>query len=157
MWVSWPYILFCVCDPPFNLRVKKSFPPFASLRDRMASKQTPNFVQLIILCRMTAVVDYHYWIQRLGWFCLKVTGFKVQIFWEGHKILWNLHQLFVLCTASQIIGGKILWPSQKIWTKSFFYGSKYRGPKIARHSNLSSSLYLTIAESLIFNLGQISI
>ena len=24
---------------------------------------------------------------------------------EGHKILRNLHQLFVLCTASQIIGG----------------------------------------------------
>ena len=29
---------------------------------------------------------------------------KVHIFWEGHKILPNLHQLFVLCTASQIIG-----------------------------------------------------
>ena len=31
--------------------------------------------------------------------------YKVHIFWEGHKILRNLHQLFVLCTASQIIGG----------------------------------------------------
>ena len=30
---------------------------------------------------------------------------KVHIFWEGHKILRNLQQLFVLCTASQIIGG----------------------------------------------------
>ena len=30
---------------------------------------------------------------------------KVHILWEGHKILRNLHQLFVLCTASQIIGG----------------------------------------------------
>ena len=30
---------------------------------------------------------------------------KVHIFWEGLKILRNLHQLFVLCTASQIIGG----------------------------------------------------
>ena len=30
---------------------------------------------------------------------------KVHIFWEGHKILWNLHQLFALWTASQIIGG----------------------------------------------------
>ena len=29
---------------------------------------------------------------------------KVHIFWS-HKILRNLHQLFVLCTASQIIGG----------------------------------------------------
>ena len=30
---------------------------------------------------------------------------KVHIFGEGHKMLRNLHQLFVLCTASQIIGG----------------------------------------------------
>ena len=30
---------------------------------------------------------------------------KVHIFWEGHKFLQNLHQLFVLCSASQIIGG----------------------------------------------------
>ena len=30
---------------------------------------------------------------------------KVHIYWEGHKILRNLQQLFVLCTASQIIGG----------------------------------------------------
>ena len=31
--------------------------------------------------------------------------FKGHIFWEGHKILQDLHQLFVLCTASQIVGG----------------------------------------------------
>ena len=30
---------------------------------------------------------------------------KVHIFGKGHKIFRNLHQLFVLCTASQIIGG----------------------------------------------------
>ena len=30
---------------------------------------------------------------------------KIHIFWEGFKILQNLHQLFVLFTASQIIGG----------------------------------------------------
>ena len=29
----------------------------------------------------------------------------VHIFWEGHKILRNLQQLFVLCTASQIVDG----------------------------------------------------
>ena len=28
---------------------------------------------------------------------------KVHIFWEGHKILRNLHQSFVLGTASQMI------------------------------------------------------
>ena len=31
--------------------------------------------------------------------------YKVHIFWEGHKILQNFHQLFVLCIVSQIIGG----------------------------------------------------
>ena len=30
---------------------------------------------------------------------------KVHISWEGHEILQNLHQLFFLCNASQIIGG----------------------------------------------------
>ena len=41
---------------------------------------------------------------------------KDHIFWEGHKILGNLPHLFVLSTASQIIGGdlSILWPSQNI-------------------------------------------
>ena len=31
--------------------------------------------------------------------------FKVQIFWEGHKILQNLHCRFVLCSANQIYSG----------------------------------------------------
>ena len=31
----------------------------------------------------------------------KVKNFKVHIFWEGHKILRNLHLTFVLCSASQ--------------------------------------------------------
>ena len=35
----------------------------------------------------------------------KQTNIKVHIFWEGHKILRNLHQLLVLCNASQIICG----------------------------------------------------
>ena len=30
---------------------------------------------------------------------------KVHIFWEGDKILWNLHDRFVLFSASQIYGG----------------------------------------------------
>ena len=36
---------------------------------------------------------------------VNIRTIKVHIFWEGHKILRNLHQLFILCTASQIIGG----------------------------------------------------
>ena len=64
--------------------------------------------------------------------------FKVHIFWEGHKILWNLHQLFVLCTASQIIGGdfakfcgllriyELYHPAKnpKIWI--FFYCAQWK-------------------------------
>ena len=30
---------------------------------------------------------------------------KVHMFWEGHKILRNLHLRFVLCSASQIYSG----------------------------------------------------
>ena len=30
---------------------------------------------------------------------------KVHIFWEGHKILRNLHHRFVLCSIGQIFGG----------------------------------------------------
>ena len=45
---------------------------------------------------------------------------KVHIFWEGHKILRNLHQSFVLCTYclsnNWWIFRKTLWPSQNIWT-----------------------------------------
>ena len=36
---------------------------------------------------------------------LKENNDKVHIFWEGHQILRNLHQSFVLCIASQIISG----------------------------------------------------
>ena len=46
---------------------------------------------------------------------------KVHIFWEGHKILRNLHQLFDWQTAVHRTNNwwkfrKILWPSQNIWT-----------------------------------------
>ena len=45
---------------------------------------------------------------------------KVHIFWEGHKILQNLHHRFVLCSNGQIYVRwrfpKIVWPSQNIWT-----------------------------------------
>ena len=30
---------------------------------------------------------------------------KVHIFWEGHKVLWNPHQLFDMQYIGQIIGG----------------------------------------------------
>ena len=37
--------------------------------------------------------------------CLKNQFKKVCIFWEGHKILWNIHRRFALCSNGQIYGG----------------------------------------------------
>ena len=34
-----------------------------------------------------------------------IAAFKVHVFWEGHKILRNLHQLFDWQYIGQIIGG----------------------------------------------------
>ena len=43
--------------------------------------------------------------------------YKVLIFWEGHKILWNLHQLFVYCQSNNWwTFCIILRPFQNIWT-----------------------------------------
>ena len=42
---------------------------------------------------------------------------KVHIFWEGHKILRNLH-LALHRTKVRWRFRKILWPSQNIWTLS---------------------------------------
>ena len=44
------------------------------------------------------------WKTILDYFSAMIWN-KVHIFWEGHQILRNLHQLFILCTASQIMGG----------------------------------------------------
>ena len=40
----------------------------------------------------------------ISWYCWIVLC-KVHIFWEGHKILRNLHRRFVLCSNGQIYGG----------------------------------------------------
>ena len=49
--------------------------------------------------------------------------FKVHIFWQGHKILRNLHRRFCEISTvdlSHVVPVKstveILWPSQNIWT-----------------------------------------
>ena len=52
--------------------------------------------------------DIRYTYMVITWLILSSSEqgtFKVHIFWEGHKILQNLHQLFVPCTASLIVGG----------------------------------------------------
>ena len=53
-------------------------------------------------------VEMIYATAFIAGFCsaiIQVSILKVHIFWEGHKILWNLHRRFVLCSASQIYGG----------------------------------------------------
>ena len=50
-------------------------------------------------------VEMIYATAFIAGFCsaiIQVSILKVHIFWEGHKILWNLHRRFVLCGASQI-------------------------------------------------------
>ena len=42
--------------------------------------------------------------------------FKVHIFWEGHKILRNLHRRFDWHYIGQLYSGEILWPSQNVLT-----------------------------------------
>ena len=53
-------------------------------------------------------------------FIHKVIVYKVHIFWEGHKILRNLHRRFdqyiLHRTNLRWRFRKILWPSQNIWT-----------------------------------------
>ena len=44
------------------------------------------------------------------------TTFKLHIFWEGHKILQNLHLLSFCQSKSRWRFRKSLWPSQNIWT-----------------------------------------
>ena len=48
-----------------------------------------------------------------------VLFFKVHIFWEGHKIVRNLH-LALHRTKVRWRFRKILWPSQNIWTLCHF-------------------------------------
>ena len=46
-------------------------------------------------CRLFINKPAYYFVMSKSVLC------KVHIFWEGHKILRNLHLTFVLCSASQ--------------------------------------------------------
>ena len=76
-----------------------------------------NIVSLYHSINVTQEID-----KSASW-CWNI--FKVHIFWEGHKILRNLHQLFDLQYIGQIHNWwkfrKILWPSQNIWTLLEFH------------------------------------
>ena len=66
-----------------------------------------NFISILIFKDfLTRAVKDQALIQLRKWDIIfqKLAFCEVHIFWEGLKILWNLHRLFVLCTACQIIG-----------------------------------------------------
>ena len=56
-----------------------------------------NAVSSSLECQINNV-----WSKQAG---LDIFPFKVHIFWEGHKILRNLHRRFVLWSNGQIYGG----------------------------------------------------
>ena len=79
----------------------------------LTRKLNSNFIKVLApLCRgkvharinhaLGAIYLYDVTIFKV-W--LMEISYKVHIFWESHKFFRNLHQLFVQCTASQIIGG----------------------------------------------------
>ena len=72
---------------------------------------------------------------------------KVRIFWEGLKILRNLHLTFDLCSASQIRlrFRKILWPSQNIWT--------LRDLKLALFSSRESVEWFHLQNGINYSIG----
>ena len=56
-------------------------------------------IQLGFLCIKKMVLTCHSISRQSLW--SSYSQVKVHIFWEGHKILRNLHLTFVLCSASQ--------------------------------------------------------
>ena len=78
---------------------------------------------------------------------LPIQCLKVHIFWEGHKILRNIHQLFVVDMYCQSNNWwrfrKILWPSQNIWTLSQETGTLgLAGLYYASTENLADSSWI---------------
>ena len=67
---------------------------------------------------------------------------KVHIFWEGHKILRNLHQLFDWQYVEQIIGGdfaKFCGLLRNIWTLSEKYEKSPHSSAFAAVGNEKST------------------
>ena len=67
--------------------------------------------------------------------------YKVHIFWEGHKILRNLHLTFDYSTYRWRFH-KILWPSQNIWTLLLLAHQK----PIIRQTFLLGLMYIAIKQ-----------
>ena len=62
---------------------------------------------VLILIFVGIILYRKQWSRQKGLGQLSLPGIiiKVHIFWEGHKILQNLHRRFVLCSNGQIYGG----------------------------------------------------
>ena len=56
-------------------------------------------------CRNGLSTGFALWALPFWVYMQKVNHFKVHIFWEGHKILRNIHQIFDWQYIGQIIGG----------------------------------------------------
>ena len=99
-------LCFCLvvfCKPTYR------FKPYFNI-----SNQIMKVIRHFLLCGLEWSGDFNDLEKPLS----GILNSKVHTFWEGRKILRNLLNRFVLCSASQIYSGfrKILWPSQNIWT-----------------------------------------
>ena len=73
---------------------------------RKKNRNTTDAVHIVkitslrVLCLCLKKCDMY--SQNTAWNCNGCV-YKVHIFWEGHKILWNLHRRFVLCVGRSIL------------------------------------------------------
>ena len=112
-------------------RLLKEKPNFLSFRDQSGGTSLHNGARTFEI--FFAIFDFPKYrhivpeINDSGTMCITdffqnkyLAYFEVHIFWEGHKILRNLHLTFVLCSVTQSKVRwrfrKILWLSQNIWT-----------------------------------------
>ena len=76
--------------------------------------------RMLLLSTISSKFERKFYLTQCQYCCVeKAVKFndKVKIFWEGHKILRNLHLTFD-CTVvkNKVKISKIFWPSQSIWT-----------------------------------------
>ena len=68
-------------------------------------RQKQVFQQHQLKCKMIVFI-FKLKLDLLDSYAVNIfLSYKVHIFWEGHKILRNLHRRLVLCSASQFYGG----------------------------------------------------
>ena len=82
-------------------------PGFIHMEEHVIFKWHEQLYCSKVCCQSQWCLFFFSWIScsRYRFCSLCVDIFKVHIFWEGHKILRNLHQLFDWHYIGQIIGG----------------------------------------------------